>query len=100
MTPQAVPGTANSRSRIRLAETGNGMSRFELSPLTGRTHQLRVHMSGLGFPILHDRLYPELQPQGPDDYKKPLQLLAKSVRFRDPVSGSFLEFESPRRLLW
>lgn len=97
---QAVPGTANSRSRIRLVETGNGMSRFELSPLTGRTHQLRVHMSGLGFPILHDRLYPELQPQGPDDYEKPLQLLAKSVRFRDPLSGSFLEFESPRRLLW
>ena len=97
---RTAPGPANARSRIRLLEVRDSMSRFELTPFTGRTHQLRLHMSGLGFGILNDRLYPELQPETPDDYAKPLQLLARSVRFRDPISGRRLEFESGRGLLW
>ncbi len=97
---QTAPGPANTRSRIRLVEVREGMSRFELTPFTGKTHQLRVHMSGLGFGIWNDRLYPELQPESQDDYERPLQLLARSVRFRDPMSGRWLEFESGRGLLW
>lgn len=99
-TMRAAAGPPNARSRIRLLESRDGRSRFELVPLTGKTHQLRVHMSGLGLPILNDRLYPELSEQAPDDYDRPLQLLARRVRFRDPILGKWLEFQSERSLLW
>jgi len=97
---QAAPGLVNARSSIRLLQVKDGASRFLLNPLTGKTHQLRVHMSGLGLGILNDRYYPELQQERPDDFDKPLQLLAKAVKFQDPVTGKWLEFESGRRLLW
>lgn len=99
-TMTTEPGAPNARSRIRLLQQRDGVSHFSLSPLTGKTHQLRVHMSGLGMPIMHDRLYPQLQPLRPDDFEKPLQLLAKRLRFKDPVSGKWLEFQSNRELLW
>ena len=50
---------------------------FLLKPLTGKTHQLRLHMSGLGFRILNDKYYPDLQPEKGDDFDNPLQLIAK-----------------------
>ena len=93
-------GLANARSRIELVEVKDGVSRFVLHPLTGKTHQLRVHMSGLGFGILNDRYYPDLQEESADDFERPLQLLAQSVTFQDPVTGKRLEFASGRRLLW
>ena len=74
----------------------SGVGRFDLSPITGKTHQLRLHMSGLGFRILNDRYYPELQPERAEDYAQPLRLIAKTVRFRDPLSGKELEFSSAR----
>jgi tRNA pseudouridine32 synthase/23S rRNA pseudouridine746 synthase len=57
-------------------------------------------MSGLGFGILNDRLYPELQPETADDYAKPLKLVARLVRFHDPVTGRNREFVSGRELSW
>jgi tRNA pseudouridine32 synthase / 23S rRNA pseudouridine746 synthase len=95
-----APGKANSRSIIRLAEAKEKSARFLLTPLTGKTHQLRLHMSGLGFAILNDRYYPDLQPEKDDDFANPLQLMARTVRFRDPVSGEAMEFTSERELLW
>lgn len=95
---KAVAGEANARSVIRLQEARGSVARFVLHPLTGKTHQLRLHMSGLGFRILNDRYYPELQPEAPDDFANPLQLLAKRVTFRDPVTGVETEFVSQRKL--
>jgi tRNA pseudouridine32 synthase/23S rRNA pseudouridine746 synthase len=97
---KTVPGAVNARSRITLAEVRSGLGRFRLSPLTGQTHQLRIHMSSLGFGILNDRLYPDLQPEAVDDFAAPLQLIAHRVAFRDPVSGKEMEFRSGRRLVW
>ncbi|GFO59417.1 hypothetical protein GMST_17420 [Geomonas silvestris] len=97
---QVVPGETNARSTVELCEVAGGLGRFRLSPLTGKTHQLRVHLSGLGFPILNDRLYPRLKEQAPDDFASPLQLLAKELKFVDPVSGARREFRSDRELLW
>ncbi|MBI5484088.1 MAG: pseudouridine synthase [Deltaproteobacteria bacterium] len=97
---RSVPGSINARSSISLVEVRGGVARFILQPLTGKTHQLRVHMSGLGFGILNDRYYPELQPESVDNFDKPLQLLAKSISFRDPVSGEIREFISGRDLMW
>jgi len=95
---RTVPGVPNSCSKIRLLGVNKGIARFDLSPVTGKTHQLRIHLSGLGFRILNDRYYPDLQPEQPDDFEKPLRLLAKTVRFRDPVSGRDMVFNSEREL--
>ena len=96
---KTAPGTANARSTITLVEAGENRARFVLHPLTGKTHQLRIHMSGLGFGILNDRCYPELQPETADNFDKPLQLIAKAVRFQDPVTGTDREFVSERELM-
>ena len=97
---KSVAGPVNARSRMTLVAVKDGLSRFLLNPLTGKTHQLRVHMGGLGFGILNDRYYPELQPERDDDYRNPLQLLAKTIHFRDPLTGRRMEFESGRELVW
>lgn len=95
---QVVPGAPNARSRVELLERTGTIGRFRLQPLTGKTHQLRVHLAGLGFPILNDRYYPELAAGRADDFTRPLQLLARAVRFTDPVTGQNREFQSARRL--
>ena len=92
------PGEVNARSTIRCIAIGDGAALFALSPLTGKTHQLRLHMSGLGFPLMNDRLYPELQPKSPDNFEKPLQLLAYELAFTDPVTGIEHLFTSSRDL--
>ena len=95
---EIVPGEINARSVITLMEYKDGIARFLLQPLTGKTHQLRLHLSSLGFGICHDRYYPELQEESPDNFATPLQLLAQTVRFRDPRSGELREFVSKREL--
>jgi tRNA pseudouridine32 synthase/23S rRNA pseudouridine746 synthase len=57
-------------------------------------------MGGLGYGILNDRYYPDLQPETADDFSRPLQLIAKCVQFHDPVSGEAMVFTSERELLW
>jgi len=91
-------GEPNSETRIVVKEAAGGYALLDLSPVTGRKHQLRVHCMALGMPIVNDPIYPTLLPQGSDDFDKPLQLLAKSVAFQDPVSGELRSFTSPRSL--
>ncbi len=79
-------GEANSHSVIRCLQQSPQRALFELNPVTGRTHQLRVHMQALGWPILNDKYYPQLQALSADNYSKPLQLLSKSLQFIDPVT--------------
>jgi len=79
-------GKANSYTWVRCLKQSADRALFELKPVTGKTHQLRVHMQTLGFPIINDRYYPRLQPQQSDKYDEPLQLLAKELRFIDPVN--------------
>lgn len=93
------PGEANSESRIELLEHREGLGRYRLLPTTGRTHQLRVHMNGLGLPLVHDPVYPVIEPEGAaDDWTRPLQLLARVLEFTDPVTGGPRRFESGLRL--
>ena len=91
-------GEPNAQTEIRLLENRGGTSLYELHPITGKKHQLRVHMMKLGMPILNDALYPDVQPAGAEDYAKPLQLLAKRIEFADPFSGCLRVFESRRSL--
>ena len=87
-------GTPNSETRINLMEVKGSHARYSLSPVTGKKHQLRVHMNALGLPILNDRMYPPVANTPDDDYSMPLQLLAKSIAFDDPVTGQKRYFES------
>lgn len=84
---QVVEGEANTHSEIALVAVQGEFGLFELSPITGKTHQLRVHMLSLGMPLLNDRFYPELLPKTADNFDQPLQLLAYRLRFEDPVTG-------------
>ncbi|MET9700423.1 RluA family pseudouridine synthase [Streptomyces sp. NPDC006529] len=99
MAAAEVPGAEpNAESRIELLAHRGGLGHYRLTPHTGRTHQLRVHMNSLGAPILGDPVYPEVADPAPDDYRRPLQLLARSLSFTDPVTGLAHRFESTRAL--
>jgi tRNA pseudouridine32 synthase / 23S rRNA pseudouridine746 synthase len=98
--PAGAPEGANARTRVELLGWQGGRALFRLWPETGRKHQLRLHLAGLGFPIENDRLYPTLQAEGPDDFTRPLQLLARRLAFEDPLSGGRVEVESRRQLAW
>lgn len=75
------------------------LARYRLTPATGRTHQLRLHLSTLGIPILNDPVYPRVLPDGdPADFADPLQLLAAELEFTDPVTGVRHRFRSRRTL--
>jgi tRNA pseudouridine32 synthase/23S rRNA pseudouridine746 synthase len=91
-------GKINARTRLRLLETQASQARFHLVPLTGKKHQLRIHLSGLNFPIVNDRYYPKLLPEMQDDFSRPLQLLSRKIEFRDPITGVEMSFESQRAL--
>ena len=95
---QEADGPPNSETRISVLEVLGEHARYALSPVTGKKHQLRVHMHALGLPILNDRIYPPVHPTPDDDYAHPLQLLAKSLRFRDPLTGEDRAFQTRLRL--
>ena len=86
---QEVPGPANSETRIALLHTDGQRALYALEPISGKRHQLRVHMNALGIPIEGDPFYPTVLrgPDAPEDFGQPLQLLAKSLRFTDPITG-------------
>ena len=88
------PGEPNAETLIEHIADG----RYRLTPRTGRTHQLRVHMASLGLPILGDSLYPNVVDMASDDFSRPLQLLAHSIEFDDPVSARRRRFVSARTL--
>ena len=72
------------------------LARYQLKPVTGQRHQLRVHMNSLGLPLLGDQFYPLVQigADENDNFEHPLQLLAKSIFFKDPISGFPRSFAS------
>ncbi|ATY11301.1 pseudouridylate synthase [Amycolatopsis sp. AA4] len=98
LAAQEVPGPPNAESTVELLEHRDGLGRYRLTPATGRTHQLRVHMCSLGIPILGDDFYPELHEKPLNDFTKPLQLLAKVLEFDDPLTGEHRRFTSRRTL--
>lgn len=110
---EVVGGEPNAETRIERLETFDAdtstnasgaalpasggprrLARYRLEPHTGKTHQLRVHMASLGLGIINDAFYPDLLDKAPDDYSRPLQLLARGIRFVDPISGNPVEYRS------
>ena len=94
---QAVeePGEPNAETLVE-SISPNGL--YRLTPRTGRTHQLRVHMASLGIAIYGDPLYPNVIDVAADDFSTPLQLLAHRIEFVDPLTGARRRFVSARRL--
>lgn len=92
-----VPGKPNARTKVDVIERGDRHWLYRLEPITGRKHQLRVHMSALGAPILGDPVYPALRDEAPG-FAEPLRLLARALRFVDPLSGTERVFRSGRQL--
>lgn len=98
---QETEGTPNSETRIEILDQHGQLARYRLYPITGKQHQLRVHLASLGIAILYDDFYPVLRTvkDAEDDYTQPLQLLAREVRFTDPITGQPRHFKSERDLL-
>lgn len=88
VSPAGKPAVTDWQVEAREAAA----TRLRLSPLTGRSHQLRVHLAALGHPILGDPFYapPEALAAAPR-----LQLHATSLAFRHPDGGAWVGFESP-----
>lgn len=81
---------AQTEWRVLLRE--NGVTRVNLHPLTGRTHQLRLHMMSLGHPVLGDQFYATGAALAAADR---LQLHAEKLRFAHPATGEPVHFTSP-----
>lgn len=101
---QEVEGEYNAETRIELMDTrldpatGQKLGLYDLQPHTGKTHQLRVHLASQGIGILNDSFYPVLHEQAADDYTKPLQLLAHSISFIDPLTREPVSYASKLHL--
>ncbi|QYR53807.1 pseudouridine synthase [Lysobacter soyae] len=84
---QEVLGEPNSETVIDVIERGENLWLYKLMPVTGRKHQLRVQMAGLGVGIMGDSIYPDVRESSDGDYSNPLQLVARQLKFRDPETG-------------
>ena len=89
---QIEPGEPNAETFVEPL----GAGRYRLTPRTGRTHQLRLHMASLGVPIDNDPLYPNVIDVAPGDFTAPLRLVAHRLEFDDPLTGEHRRFVSSR----
>lgn len=92
------PGEPNAHTEMQVETHNNQFARYRLTPITGRKHQLRIQMASLGLPIVNDQIYPDHVMNGDEDMNKPLQLLAQSIAFMDPLTGVPRTFVSQRTL--
>ena len=103
MAMHEVEGAPNAETAIELIDRRGHWGHYRLQPVTGQKHQLRAHLNALGIPILHDQIYPELLPALPPDvlpdFSRPLQLLAESLAFEDPITGQPRAFHCGRGLV-
>ncbi|MFM8918999.1 MAG: pseudouridine synthase [Limnohabitans sp.] len=90
----------NASVMSTLTTSPPALARYVLKPVTGQRHQLRVHMNALGLPLVGDQFYPVVKraADAPNDFDEPLQLLAKTITFNDPLAGVERSFESCRAL--
>lgn len=95
---QEVDGTPNSWTQMQLLEHNQRWGRYLLQPVSGKRHQLRVHMAALGLGLKGDGLYPVVEDMPEGDFSRPLLLLAKELSFQDPITGQKRCFTTRRSL--
>ncbi|MBT2486824.1 MULTISPECIES: pseudouridine synthase [unclassified Microbacterium] len=88
----------NAETLIEVIDADDRVVNTLLRPHSGKMHQLRVHLAAIGLGILNDRFYPTLLEDAADDYAHPLQLLARELRFVDPLTGVDRVFTTRRTL--
>ncbi|MEI6737160.1 MAG: pseudouridine synthase [Pseudomonadota bacterium] len=98
MRMHEVAGEPNAETVITLLARHQQLAQYRLVPITGRKHQLRVQMAALGLPIVNDQIYPQHIFAEEENMTKPLQLLAQSVAFKDPISHEQRCFTTRRKL--
>ncbi|GIG53586.1 pseudouridylate synthase [Demequina activiva] len=97
---ELVPGEPNAETLVEVVEVRGAWARYRLTPLTGKTHQLRLQMADAGLPIVGDPLYPTVLEAHEEDFARPLQLIARRLEFTDPVDGTPRIYTSRRELAW
>lgn len=97
---ELVEGEPNAETLVEIAEVRGAFASYRLTPTTGKTHQLRVQMAALGLPIVGDSLYPTVRDVAPDDFSAPLQLIARRLRFTDPIDQTPRDYSSGFSLQW
>ena len=97
-TMQVIDGPSNSSTQIECIAHNHIWAKYALRPKTGKQHQLRVHLAHLQIPIKNDPFYPCVVHKKEDDFSSPLQLLAKKIRFIDPITQQLMQFESQQDL--
>jgi tRNA pseudouridine32 synthase/23S rRNA pseudouridine746 synthase len=98
MRMQEIASTPNSETHITLIEQAYGLGHYALTPITGKKHQLRMHMAALGIPIVNDQIYPNYIAKEYENFEAPLQLLANSIEFIDPILGCQRIFHTRKKL--
>jgi len=95
---ERLDGNASAMPTFSLSPPA--LARYVLKPVTGQRHQLRVHMNALGLPLVGDQFYPSVKRPAlnKEDFKQPLQLLAKTIAFSDPLTGGTRQFTSKLKL--
>lgn len=91
-------GSPNSKTYVKCVDFLVPYALFHVEPETGKKHQIRLHLSELGCSIVNDSFYPVVYPEKQPDFKNPLQLLARSLSFKDPITGKAHEFQSHAKL--
>lgn len=91
-------GKHNTETKIDLLERSANQFLLKLNPTSGKKHQLRVHLASLGMPIINDPLYPDRQTKLPNDFRHPLQLVAKAIEFVDPIDAKQYCFSSEYKI--
>ena len=94
LRPDPGPGRRSSDTRFRRLAAGGGRALLEALPVTGRTHQIRVHLAARGHPLVGDDLYGPAPVAGSDWSAERALLHAERVRFRAP-DGAWLEVRAP-----
>lgn len=97
---ETVDGEPNAETLVELVERRDPWARYRLTPRTGKTHQLRLHLAALGVPIVGDSLYPVVRDVADDDFSTPLQLVARRLAFLDPIDETPREYVSRFALTW
>lgn len=97
---QETAGDINAITEISVLKKQSDYWKYKIQPVTGKKHQIRLHMFAIGAPLMNDCFYPKVDDEVGADFERPLQLLAKHLSFDDPLNGRSFSFESALQLLF